>query len=75
MEERRGAWEDEPVDGGDDWVESEAGWVAVVLVPDGPAVVFPVVRRLEGIVNGDDDREQPACKSEDLVPDDRGRAV
>lgn len=59
-----------PVDGGNDRVQGEARVVQVVLMPDGPAVVFAIVRRLDGVINGHDHRQQPAGQREHLVPDD-----
>jgi hypothetical protein len=44
-------------------------------VPDCPAVVFAIVRRLDGVVDGHNDRQQPARQRQHLVPDDRVGAV
>lgn len=64
-----------PVDGGHGRVQGEGRVMEVVLVPDGAAMIAAVVGRLDGIVDGDHDREQPAEQRQDLVRGDRVGAV
>jgi hypothetical protein len=66
---------DVPEDGGDDRVEAESGRVSVVLAPDVSARVNAIVRSVEGVVEGDDDRQQPGQDGEDLVDSDGASAV
>ncbi len=47
----------------------------VVLVPDGAAMVAAIARGLDGVVDGDNDRQQPAEQRQDLVRRDRVGAV
>lgn len=63
--------EDNPVDGGDDRVQSESGAVHVVLLPDLSVSSVAVVRTVESIVNGDDQGQDPGNKGQNLVGEDR----
>jgi hypothetical protein len=63
--------EDNPVDGGDDWVQSESSAVHVVLFPDLSVSSVAIVGTMKGIVNGDDKGQDPSDKGENLVGEDR----
>jgi hypothetical protein len=62
--------EDDPEDGGDDGVHGEGGWVEIVLVPDAPADVVPIVRLIDAVVNRHNEGEEPGEGGEDLVSGD-----
>jgi hypothetical protein len=59
-----------PVDIGQGGVHGECAGVQVVLVPDAFADGEAIVRLVNGVVNGDDDRKHPSEDGEDLVDDD-----
>ena len=59
-----------PVDLGDGVVESEAGMDELILVPDSSANGVAIVRLLNAVVDGNDDRQQPGQDGQDLVGDD-----
>jgi len=66
----------EPVERDDQIVESEAGGIGVVHVPDPPEVgVASMVRIVKGVVYRDDDGQQPCDDGQDLVGDDGASAV
>lgn len=56
-------------------VESEAGQVEKILAWDGSAVLQIIGGRLDGVVDGDDNREKPCEQRQDLVGDDGVGAV
>lgn len=51
--------QDNHVDGGDDRVQGERSVSAVVLVPDGSTVVLALMRRIEGVVDAGDYKQEP----------------
>jgi hypothetical protein len=63
--------EDNPVYGGDDWVQSESGAIHVVLLPDLSVSSVAIIRTVKCVVDGDDKRQDPGDKSQDLVGEDR----
>jgi hypothetical protein len=67
--------EDDPEGGGDDRVQGEGTWVKGVLVPNTLPNCVAIVRRVDGVVDGDDEREDPGNEGEGLVGSDGPRAV
>ena len=67
--------EHNPVDGGDDRVHGKGTGVERVLVPNALADRVAIVRRVNGVVDGDDDGQHPGDEREDLVGGHRSRAV
>lgn len=51
--------EDDPVDGGNDGVDGEGTGVQVILVPNAFANRVAIVRRVDGVVDGDNDGQRP----------------
>ena len=61
-----------PVDGSDQAVQGKCGVVGRVLAPDGVTnMLADIVWRVEGVVDGGDDNEEPREDGEDLVGPDR----
>jgi hypothetical protein len=60
---------DDPVDAGNDSIETEGSWPMIVLAPNRMAVVvvLAVLRACKGIVDSCYDDEQPGNDSKDLV--------
>lgn len=56
-------------------VHAEGGEVVVVLMPDGASVVGPIEGVVGGILEGNDNREQPGDNREHLEGDDGVLAV
>lgn len=61
---------DEPVDGSDDWVQSESSAVHVVLLPDLSVSRVAIIGTVEGVIDGDNEGQDPGEKGEDLVGKD-----
>lgn len=60
-----------PVDGGDDWVQSESSAVHVVLLPDlSVSRVAIIIGTVEGVINSDNKGQDPGNEGEDLVGKD-----
>ena len=62
--------QDDPVDAGDDVVHAKSSVVMVVLAPYPPSVQGTVMRCMEGVVERDDQGQEPGDSGEDLVDDD-----
>ena len=67
--------ENDPVDVGNDIVHGEGSRVQVVLVPNALTDGVAIVRGVDVVVDGDNEREGPGEKSKDLVGGDGRRAV
>lgn len=67
--------ENDPVDGGDDRVHGKGTGVERVLVPNALTDRVAIVRRVNGVVDGDDDGQHPGNERENLVGGHRSRAV
>jgi len=59
--------EDNPVDGGDGRVQAESSGVHVVLLPDRSVSRVAIFGTADGVVNGDDEGQDPGEESQDLV--------
>jgi hypothetical protein len=63
--------QDNPVDGSDDWVQSESSAVHVVLLPDlSVSRVAIIIGTVEGVINSDNKGQDPGNEGEDLVGKD-----
>lgn len=56
-----------PVDASDDVVHPERGVESIVLLPYLPTSPDAIMGLMEGVVDGDDDGQQPGDGSQDLV--------
>ena len=64
-----------PENGGDDRVQTESSGVSVILMPDVSALEGTIVRSMEGVVEGDNDRQQPGQDGENLIEGNRAGAM
>lgn len=64
---------DSPVDGGDGGIQGKGRGIQGVQVPDALADLVAIVRLLHGVIDGDDDGEDPGKERQDLVCEDDTR--
>lgn len=62
--------QDNPVDGSDDWVQSESSAVHVVLLPDLSVSRVAIIGTVEGVIDSDNEGQDPGNKGKDLVGKD-----
>lgn len=62
--------ENDPIDLSNDGIHGESSWVQVVDVPDASSDAVAIVRFVNGVVDRDDDGEEPGEEGEDLEGDD-----
>ena len=67
---KRRNWDSLPVDAGDDMVHPESRMVMVILFPDPTSCPYAIVGTMQGIIDGDDDGQQPRHDGQNLVSDD-----
>jgi hypothetical protein len=64
-----------PVDGCDDRVQRKGSAIHVVLLPDLSISCVPIVGTVEGVVDSDDEGQDPGDESKNLVGEDRTTRV
>jgi hypothetical protein len=62
--------QDNPVDGSDDWVQSESSAVHMVLLPDLSVSRVAIIGTVEGVIDSDNKGQDPGNEGEDLVGKD-----
>jgi len=66
----QGAEGSSPVNGCDDWVQRKGSAIHVVLFPDLSISCVPIVGTVEGVVDSDDEGQDPGDESKNLVGED-----
>lgn len=67
--------EENPVDGGDGGIQGKGRAIQSIQVPEASANVVAIVRLVQGVVDGDDDRQDPSKECENLVGEDGPRRM